>query len=57
VGRLLENYHGDLVWRVQVRRGLVRVKDREYPATGVIGVVFKDTDITSLAFVPKVFRE
>jgi len=49
VGRLLANYRGDLVWRVQVRRGLVQVRDREYPATAVIGVQFKDTDIVKPA--------
>jgi hypothetical protein len=48
VGRILEKYRGDLVWRVQVRRGLVPVKDREYPATAVIGVLFKDSDIVRL---------
>lgn len=44
-GRLLASYRGDLLWRVQVRRGLVQVRDREYSATAVIGVPFKDTDI------------
>jgi hypothetical protein len=45
VGRLLANYQGTLLWRIQVRRGLVQVGEREYPATGVIGVRFHATDI------------
>jgi hypothetical protein len=45
VTRLLANYQGSLLWRIQVRRGLVQVGGREYPATAVIGVHFKDTDI------------
>jgi S-adenosylmethionine hydrolase len=49
VGRILEKYHGNLVWRVQVRRGLVPVEDGEYPATAVIGVRFRDTDIIGLS--------
>jgi S-adenosylmethionine hydrolase len=48
VEQLLERYRGDLVWRVQVRRGLVQVEDHEYPATAVIGVRFKDSDIVRL---------
>jgi S-adenosylmethionine hydrolase len=48
VGQILEKYHGELIWRVQVRRGLVQVEDREYPATAVIGVRFHDTDIAGL---------
>jgi S-adenosylmethionine hydrolase len=49
VGKILRHYQGNLVWRVQVRRGLVPVRDREYPATSVIGVQFKDTDIVKPA--------
>src|SRR5262249_3221127 len=45
VGRLLARYRGNLIWRVQLRRGLVPVGEREYPATAVIGVQFKDADI------------
>jgi hypothetical protein len=45
VSKLLQAYRGNLLWRVQVRRGLVQVRDREYSATAVIGVVFQDTDI------------
>jgi hypothetical protein len=36
---------GPLLWRVQVRRGLVPYKDREYPTTAVIGVEFTKQDI------------
>ncbi len=45
VGRLLASYRGHLIWRVQVRRGLVQVHEREVSTTAVIGVQFKDTDI------------
>jgi hypothetical protein len=34
-----------LLWRVQVRRGLVQVHDREVPATAVIGVQFTQENI------------
>ncbi len=45
VKQALENYHGPLLWRVQVRRGLVQVGERELSATAVIGVDFTDADI------------
>jgi hypothetical protein len=45
VAKLLAAYHGTLLWRVQVRRGLVRVGEREVPATAVFGVTFQDRDI------------
>ncbi len=38
-------YHGSFLWRVRVRRGLVRLKDKDYSATAVIGVRFSDEDI------------
>lgn len=38
-------YHGSFLWRVRVRRGLVRFKDKDYSATAVIGVRFTDHDI------------
>jgi hypothetical protein len=41
----LAGYQGELLWRVQVRRGLVREGDREAPATAVIGVRFAPADI------------
>jgi hypothetical protein len=40
-----EEYHGDYLWRVRVRRGLVRFEDKDYPATAVIGVRFTTSDI------------
>jgi hypothetical protein len=41
----LASYHGPLLWRVQLRRGLVTVRNRDASATAVVGVEFKDTDI------------
>jgi DNA-directed RNA polymerase subunit RPC12/RpoP len=38
-------YHGSFLWRVRVRRGLVRFENKNYPATAVIGVRFTDKDI------------
>ena len=38
-------YHGSFLWRVRVRRGLARVRDKDYPCTAVIGVRFRDSDI------------
>lgn len=35
-------YRGKLLWRVQLRRGLVPWRGREVPATAVIGVEFDD---------------
>ena len=43
----LRDYSGPLLWRVQVRRGLVPVKDREISATAVIGVEFSKNEIES----------
>ena len=45
VARALEDYHDGLLWRVQVRRGLVKVHDRDVSATAVIGVEFTAKDI------------
>lgn len=41
----LERFHGTLLWRVQLRRGLVRVGQREIPATAVVGVEFTARDV------------
>jgi hypothetical protein len=38
-------YHGSMLWRVQLRRGLVNWRDREVSATAVIGVEFSDRDL------------
>jgi hypothetical protein len=43
--RVREPYHGRFLWRIRVRRGLVRVKDKDYSATAVVGVEFSDKDI------------
>jgi hypothetical protein len=45
VGKALAGFRGKLVWRIQVRRGLVRASEREVPATAVIGVEFTNADI------------
>jgi hypothetical protein len=42
----LDAYHGSLLWRVQVRRGLVRLADREISATAVVGVKFSDGQVS-----------
>jgi len=44
-GKFAGNYKGLLLWRIQLRRGLVRAGEREVPATGVIGVQFRAADI------------
>jgi DNA-directed RNA polymerase subunit RPC12/RpoP len=41
----LLSHKGNLVWHVQIRRGLTRWKDHDYPTTGVFGVTFTDADI------------
>jgi hypothetical protein len=40
----VEGYHGPLLWRVHVRRGLVHVNGHDKPAGAVIGVEFTDAD-------------
>lgn len=40
-----ETYQGSLLWRVRVRRGLVRFQNKQYPSTAVIGVRFTGDDI------------
>jgi len=45
IGKALAGFRGKLIWRVQVRRGLVRASEREVPATAVIGVEFTSADI------------
>jgi hypothetical protein len=42
-------YHGSFLWRVRVRRGLVRFQNENHSATAVIGVRFTDKDITNAA--------
>jgi hypothetical protein len=41
----IRQHKGLLVWRVQLRRGLVRYKDREVSASAVVGVDFSEDDI------------
>jgi hypothetical protein len=41
----LKAYHGPLIWRVQLRRGLVEVRQHDASATAVIGVEFNDSDV------------
>lgn len=41
-------YQGPMLWRLQVRRGLVPVGAKEIPATAVIGVEFSTTDIKQI---------
>jgi hypothetical protein len=38
-------YEGKLLWRVQLRRGLVPFKGKQLPATAVIGVEFTDKEV------------
>jgi len=39
------NHQGPLLWRIQVRRGLVHVRESDVPATAVLGVAFQASDI------------
>lgn len=43
--KVRQPYHGPFLWRVRVRRGLVRVKNKDHSATAVVGVEFTDKDI------------
>ena len=36
---------GPFLWRVQVRRGLVKLGDKEVSATAVVGVEFNKQDV------------
>jgi hypothetical protein len=45
--KTLKSYQGPLVWRVQLRRGLVQIGEREVSATAVVGVVFDKKDIAN----------
>ena len=41
----VENYHGKLMWRVHLRRGIITVDaDQLVPVSSVIGVEFTDDD-------------
>jgi hypothetical protein len=45
VAGALRNYRGKLLWRVQVRRGLVHYKDRDISVAAVIGIQFDKDEI------------
>jgi phage FluMu protein Com len=45
IAEVLNRYQGNLLWRIQLRRGLVAVRNREVSATAVVGVQFKHSDI------------
>lgn len=51
-GRSFQDFHGPCVWRVHLRRGLVKVRGRDWSATAVIGVTFTDADIRGLGQGP-----
>lgn len=42
------NHQGPMLWRVQVRRGLVPVGAKEIPASAVVGVEFNASDIKQI---------
>jgi hypothetical protein len=41
----LEQFRGEFLWRVHLRRGLVQVLDKEVPAAAVVGVIFRKREI------------
>jgi DNA-directed RNA polymerase subunit RPC12/RpoP len=43
--KALRASHGPLLWRVQVRRGFVQVRERDISATAVVGVEFQGRDV------------
>jgi hypothetical protein len=43
----LAGYRGNFLWRVHLRRGLVRVLGRDVPAAAVVGVLFSDREVGS----------
>jgi hypothetical protein len=45
VPAVLKKAKGPFLWRVQVRRGLVKVGNREVPATAVVGVEFNKEEV------------
>lgn len=46
VVRAVQGARDTIVWRVQVRRGLVEYRGREVPVTALIGVEFQASDVT-----------
>lgn len=45
VPNALRNQRGKMLWRVQLRRGIVHYKDRDFSTSAVIGVLFDKEDI------------
>jgi hypothetical protein len=45
--RAVQNARDTILWRVQVRRGLVEYRGREVPVTALVGVEFKASDVTT----------
>lgn len=45
--RAVRGARDTIVWRVQVRRGLVEYRGREVPVTALVGVEFKASDVTT----------
>lgn len=45
VPELLRNFNGKMEWRVQLRRGLVTVKDKDYSCTTLIAVEFSMSQV------------
>jgi hypothetical protein len=43
----LRKHAGPFLWRVQLRRGLVRYRDKDLSATAIVGIEFTDQDIAS----------
>ncbi len=52
VSPTLAECQGTLLWRVHLRRGLVRVAGRDVPATAVIGVPFRKREIVTVDGTP-----
>lgn len=47
VNRRLTGYQGEFLWRIQVRRGSVEYKGKQYSTTGVVGIEFSAAEIVS----------
>jgi hypothetical protein len=45
ITRAVRETSGMILWRVQVRRGLITFKQKDVPVTAVIGVEFKSSDL------------
>ena len=45
--RAVRGARDTIVWRVQVRRGLVEYRGREVPVTALVGVEFNASDVTT----------